>query len=68
MENVLINTDKYNGLYVAMKSFDDHHVIGSGTDPSRALSDAEKKGFKDPVIIYIPEAGIIHIYAVNCLE
>jgi len=66
MKNVLINTDKYNGLYVAMKSFDDHTIIGTGIDPRKALKDAEKKGIKDPVILYVPEEEVIHIYPVNC--
>ena len=66
MEKVLVDTDEYNGLYVAMKSFDDHTIIGAGHDPHKALKDAEKKGVKDPVILYIPEEDVIHIYAVNC--
>jgi len=43
MEKVLVNTDKYNGLYVAMKDFDDGTIIGVGNDPQKALKDAEKK-------------------------
>lgn len=62
MEKVLVNTDEYNGLYVAMKSFDDNTIIGVGKNPQKALKDAEKKGFKDPVILYVPEEDVIHIY------
>jgi len=65
MEKVLVNTNEYNGLYVAMKSFDDNTIVGTGDDPQKALRDAEKKGFKDPVILYIPEEDVVHIYPFN---
>jgi hypothetical protein len=64
MEKVLINTDKYNGCYVAMKSFDDHTIVGVGDDPESALKDAKLKGYKEPVLLYIPEKELVHIYHV----
>lgn len=62
MEKVLVNTDEYNGRYVAMKSFDDPTVVGVGDDPEAALKDAESKGYGDPVFLYIPEKESVHIY------
>ena len=62
MSKVLIKTDRYNGRYVAMKSFEDHTVVGSGEDPQTALKEAAEKGIKDPVIVYIPEKEMVHIY------
>ncbi len=62
MEKILVNTNEYNGRYVAMKSFDDNTIIGVGKNPQKALKDAEKNGFKDPVILYVPEENVIHIY------
>lgn len=62
MERVLVNTDKYNGRYVAMKSFDDSTIVGVGDDPETALKDAKSKGYNDPVFLYIPEKEIVHIY------
>jgi len=62
MEKVLVNTNEYNGRYVAMKGFDDNTIIGVGKNPQKALKDAEQKGFKDPVILYVPEENVIHIY------
>ncbi len=62
MEKVLVNTDKYDGRYVAMKSFDDNTIVGVGDSPEKALKDAESKGFKDPVLLYIPEKDTVHIY------
>ena len=62
MERVLVNTDKYNGQYVAMKSFDDSTIVGVGDDPETALKEALSKGYNDPVFLYIPEKEIVHIY------
>ena len=62
MAKVLVKTDKYNGRYVAMKSFKDNTIVGSGKDPKTALREASSKGFKDPVLVYIPEKEMVHIY------
>ncbi len=62
MAKVLVKTDKYNGRYVAMKSFKDNTIVGSGKDPQTALKEAASKGFKDPVLVYIPEKEMVHIY------
>ena len=65
MEKVLVTTNEFNGRYVAMKSFDDNSIVGVGDDPEKALKDAEAKGFKTPVLLYIPEEEVVHIYRVN---
>lgn len=62
MERILVTTDKFNGRYVAMKSFDDNTIVGVGDEPEKALKDAESKGFKNPVLLYVPEKDIVHIY------
>ena len=62
MEKTLIATDEFNGRYVAMKSFEDNTIVGVGNDPAQALKDAEVKGFWNPVLLYIPEKDIVHIY------
>jgi len=54
MERVLVNTDKYNGQYVAMKSFDDSTIVGVGDDPETALKEALSKGYNDPVFCIYP--------------
>ena len=64
MEKVLVTTDEFNGHYVAMKSFVNNTIVGVGDNPEEALKDAEAKGFKDPVLLYIPEKDIVHIYPV----
>lgn len=62
MEKVLVTSNEFNGRYVAMKTFEDNTIVGVGDNPEEALKDAEGKGFKDPVILYIPEEDVVHIY------
>jgi len=64
MEKILVTTDEFNGSYVAMKSAEDNTIVGVGKDPEKALKDAEAKGFKNPVLLYIPEKDLVHIYPV----
>lgn len=62
MNNVLVKSKKYNGRYVALKSFGDNTVVGSGKDPQTALKEAAKNGVKDPALVYVPEKKMAHIY------
>jgi hypothetical protein len=62
MEKVLVNSDKYNGQYVAMKSIDDNTIVGSGETPSKALEEARKKGIQNPFLLYVPDKDVINIY------
>lgn len=59
---LLSKGDKYRGKYVALKSFSSKTVIGSGTKPKTVLKAAQKKGVKEPVIFYVPEKDVKHIY------
>lgn len=45
-----------------MKSFEDHTVVGTGDDPEAALQDARAHGHENPVLLYIPEKEVVHIY------
>ena len=62
MENLLVKTDEYNGMYVALKSFEDHSIVGVGDDPESALSAAHSKGIEEPVLLYVPETDTVQIY------
>ena len=62
MEQTLLQTNKYNGRYVAMKSFEDHAIVGVGDDPEAALRDASAHGHENPVLLYIPEKEAVLIY------
>ena len=65
MEKILVNTEDFNGRYVAMKNFDDKTIVGVGDDPEKALRDAESKGHENAVILYVPEKDTVHIYLLD---
>ena len=65
MEKILVNSDNYNGLYVALKSPDDTTIVGSGKTPEDAIKDAEKKNINNPFILYVPDEEAVHIYYVS---
>lgn len=65
MQKILINSDKYDGQYVAIKSIDDNTVVGSGITPMDALNESKKTGALNPFLIYVPVKGLIHIYYVS---
>ena len=62
MNNVLIKSEKYNGKYVAIKSFTDYTVIGEGKEPKEAIEEANKKGYTNPVVIFVPHEDMVQIY------
>ena len=59
---VLVANKKYIGKYVAMKSFTDRTVVASGKDHDGVVDRAQKKGIMFPVVIFVPEKDMIHIY------
>jgi hypothetical protein len=65
MEKVLVNSDKYNGQYVAMISAEDNTIVGSGSTPEEALNEAIKEGVQAPFLLYVPEREVVHIYYVG---
>jgi hypothetical protein len=67
MENQLVETDEFNGRYVALKSFEDHTAVGVGDDPESAFKDARAKGVEAPVLIFVTEKDTVHIYSYNLL-
>jgi hypothetical protein len=44
---------KYPGYFVAL-SYDRKKVLGKGRTPEEALKEANKKGYKDPILTKIP--------------
>ncbi len=62
MIQTLIENNSFNGKYVAMKSFKDHSVVGSGDSPQEAHKKAVQKGYPDPVVTFVPTKGIVQIY------
>jgi len=64
MKNVLIADEKYSGKYVVIKGLEDPVVISSSSDPKLAYDEAIKKGFKDFLLLFVPEKELVHIYPV----
>lgn len=62
MEQTLIKDEKYSGRYVAIGDFHDATVVADGQSPQEAYDNAVKNGHKDPVIIFVPETGVVQIY------
>ena len=64
MERLLrIDLDKYEGKYVALKSFTDNTVLAFGKKPQKVLEAALETGIEEPVIVYIPRRDTNYIYS-----
>ena len=61
-DSILKDLKKYNGRYVALKDYDSHVVIADGKEPQETYEAAIKKGCADPVRLYVPVKGMVHIY------
>ncbi len=62
MIKTLLTSNNYNGKYVAFKDFGDSTVVGEGTTPQEAYEKAQKQGFKNPVVTFVPIKDMIQIY------
>ena len=62
MKNTLVKDEKLSGKFVALKEFDDKTVIADGKDPSEVLEKAIQKGYKNPVILFVPIRNMVQIY------
>lgn len=62
MIQALIDTSKFNGKFIAIKSYRDHTVIAEGKNPQETYEAAVQKGIADPVVTFIPASGMVQIY------
>ena len=62
MEQVLIKEQKFEGKYVALQDIDHPLPIADGKSPDEVYNAAVKKGFTDPLILYVPLHGMAQIY------
>ena len=62
MRHTLIKTGKYSGNYVVIRDLNKPVVIAYGKDPREVYYRAVKKGFKEPILIYVPPKGTVQIY------
>lgn len=51
---------KYKGLWVALLD-DERTVVGSGKTLRKALSEADKKGYKSPIVMRVPTEIIPYV-------
>lgn len=62
-ELILVNhPEKYDGKYVALKSFLEKDVVCFGEDPLSVYNKAKSSGCETPVVFYVPQKGMVHIY------
>ena len=59
---ILLGKRKYNGKYVALKSFNENIVVASGLNPTAVINRAIQKGVNEPVILYVPQENEIHVF------
>ncbi|HLD50058.1 MAG TPA: DUF5678 domain-containing protein [bacterium] len=62
MQQVLAKGKKYSGKYVALQNFANPKVVGYGETPEEARNKALHKGFKHPVIAFVPSKTMVQIY------
>lgn len=62
MVKTLIKGNRYSGRYVSMRDFNDSKVIGYGNTPQQAFEKAVKKGYNNPVVVFVPLKGMAQIY------
>lgn len=59
MERILIKKEKYEGKYVALEDFGKEKIISYGKDPKKVYERAVKKGYYNPVIVFIPKKNML---------
>lgn len=59
---LLRNSEQFMGKYVAMDSFENKVVVCSGSNSAIVFNRAIDKGVKDPIIFFVPEREMVHIY------
>jgi len=62
MQNILVKDEKYSGRFIALKDFIDPTVIVDGKTPKEVLEKAISKGYKNPVILFVPIKDMVQIY------
>ena len=60
--HVIIAEKGYEGKFVALPSFNDRKVVASGKDPFRVAAEAEKLGYKSPLVLFVPKKNTVNIF------
>ncbi len=63
MQTAILKDDgkKYDGKYVAIRSFKNNEVLCSGKNPTRVFNCAKKLA-RSPVVFFVPPKGSLNIY------
>lgn len=62
MRTLVANAKKYIDEYVTVESFSSNKVVTHGKNLIDVVNRAKKMGIKEPVLIYVPDPKILHIY------
>ena len=63
MKETIVKSDRYRRQYVALSDFRRRTVVAHGPDPRKVHAAALKKGYPEPVIVYVPPKDTVQIYA-----
>jgi hypothetical protein len=58
----LVKNRKYLGCFVALESFNSDRVVAHGRDPFKVQQQADRKGVRRPVIVFVPPKGTLNLY------
>lgn len=61
-EVIIEDGDKYAGKHVALDNLVNKKIFGSGGTPWAAIKVARKNGLENPMIVYVPEKNMVHLY------
>lgn len=52
----------YAGEYIACRSWGCKKIVAHSKDPAKAYEDACRAGVKEPVLMFIRDPNMVHIY------
>lgn len=56
-------SEKHLEKYVAFADFNNKKIIAYGKDPGKVIEEARKKGYQEPVLMYIRDPRKTYIYS-----
>jgi hypothetical protein len=56
------DASRYYNKYVAEPSFSDKKVVAFGEDPTEVFKEARQKGYRHPVMFYVPHPDVNLIF------
>lgn len=62
MIKTLLKNNAYNGKHVAFKDFKNVSIVGEGATFKEAYDRAIKKGYMNPLVVFVPIKGMVQIF------